>query len=284
MTISVGTVFAGINTIETLLGNSTSSDTTAIFAQNSVPVTNNGVPVYSQNSLNRPNPQPLMTFPQYLQRARPVKLLVRQTLRPMEHPLETGAIITDHVIILPNEIEIEFIAQQKDYISVYQEMRQLWQSATLMRVNTRATSYQNMLIAEMPHEETVERFNAITFRVRFKQVLFANTVTATSTQTSVYAPADPTQVPVVQQGQVTAQPLPTPVTNSNGVVADPLSSSGFSQFIPGPLTSFIPGANSTPPLPLSQVSALLPTIPTASLDTVKNLPGFGKLSAALGGP
>ena len=140
-----------------------------------------------------------------------------------------------------------------------------------------------MFITEMPHEETTERFNAITFRVRFKQIIFAAEVTAAPVQGPPYSPADPTQAATLQQGQVTASALPTPVTNANGVVADPLSSTGFSQVTAGPLTAFTPGVNAAPPLSLAAVTASLPTVPTQSLDTIKALPGFGKLSSSLGG-
>ena len=124
----------------------------------------------------------------------PMKAVVKEHARAMEHPLETGSIITDHRIILPVEIEIPLIITAQNYQATYQIIKQLFLSSTLLMVQTRTSVYPNLMIKDMPHEETPDMFNAVTLALTFKEVLFAVPV-------SNFAPADPTKADAVVQGQ-----------------------------------------------------------------------------------
>ena len=57
--------------------------------------------------------------------AYPMKAIVRERARAMEHPIETGSIITDHRIILPIEIEIPLIVSAEFYQPTYQLIKQI---------------------------------------------------------------------------------------------------------------------------------------------------------------
>jgi hypothetical protein len=117
------------------------------------------------------------TFAQLVEPARPVRLSVKEHSKVMEHPIETGATITDFTITLPVEISMTLILTMGGYRGVFQQLQQLHQSATLLIVQTRTTSYAPMLIAEMPHEETTDMVDGVTVSLRLKQVLL---VTASS--------------------------------------------------------------------------------------------------------
>lgn len=141
-------------------------------------------------------------FNQLFPNARPIKALVRQNARAMEHPLENGQIITDYRIILPTEIELGVIVQAQFYQSTYQEILNNYMNSTLLVVQTKTATYLNMIISEMPHEESPELFDALPMGIRFKQVLLV-------TQQSTYAPADPLQ----SNTQTLGEQNPTSYTN-----------------------------------------------------------------------
>ena len=63
---------------------------------------------------------------QVFQKARAIKATIMRASKAMEHPLETGATITDHRIILPVNIELSMVLSSGDYRTVYQQVRDLF--------------------------------------------------------------------------------------------------------------------------------------------------------------
>lgn len=121
-------------------------------------------------------------FGQMFGNARPVKAIVRETSKIMEHPLETGVVIADHHIINPVEIDLQMIVNSQFYATTYAQMRQAFVNATLLAVKTRVGTYSNMIIADMPHEEDAEMYDSIIIGLHLKQVLYvtpnSNTVSS----------------------------------------------------------------------------------------------------------
>lgn len=117
--------------------------------------------------------------------ARPLKGLIREESRTMEHPVEKGSIIADHRIIVPVEIYFPMMVNAAFYGSVYNEMKGIFNNATLLSVQTRVGVYRNMFIAGMPHEETPDQYDAITIALHLKEVLYSDS-------TTIYAPEPPT--------------------------------------------------------------------------------------------
>ena len=119
--------------------------------------------------------------------ARPMRATIRETSKLMEHPVETGVILTDHHIINPVEIDIPMIVSNTSsgvigaltglttsqaYAATYSEIRQNFINATLLAVKTNVGVYNNMVIADMPHEENPDMFDVITINLHLKQVIF----------------------------------------------------------------------------------------------------------------
>lgn len=145
-------------------------------------------------------------FIQVFTRARAIKAVVKEQAKVMEHPIENGAIITDHRIILPVEIELSLILQSPDYQDVYKTIRQFYLNGTLLVVQTRSGIYENQLIASMPHEEDPSQYDALAIALSLKQAQF---VTASFSA----VPKNPHNTSTVQRG--TQQPTtPTPVNQS----------------------------------------------------------------------
>jgi hypothetical protein len=104
--------------------------------------------------------------------ARPLKASVRETSKVMEHPVETGVVLSDHHIINPVEIDLPLVVPALYYGSVYQQIKADFLAATKLSVKTPVNVYGSMIIADMPHEESPEHFSVIIIGLRLKQVLF----------------------------------------------------------------------------------------------------------------
>ena len=105
--------------------------------------------------------------------ARAIKATVKEESKVMEHPIETGATIVDHRIILPTEIELALILLSTDYQSVYHQIREYYYNSTLMTIQTRSGIYPNQMIQGMPHEEDPTQYDVLTLILSLKQVQFA---------------------------------------------------------------------------------------------------------------
>lgn len=136
---------------------------------------------------------------QVFENARPMSADVHPRSKLLDHPLEQGQIVSDHKVILPLEITMPMVVVSAYYRDTYQEIWNLWKASELLNVQTRTGTYINMVIAEMPHEERVERYDAILLRMRFRQVL-------SNTGASNYAPADETMTDTQSLGFQYANP------------------------------------------------------------------------------
>lgn len=147
-------------------------------------------------------------YQQVFQQARAIKAVVKEQAKVMEHPVETGAIISDHRVILPVEIDLSLILASDDYQSVYKSIRQYYFNATLLVVQTRSGIYENQLISALPHEEDPNMFNALAIALSLKQVQFA---------TAQYGvvPRHPSNTTTVNRGAQQG----TPATNNQFTLA-----------------------------------------------------------------
>lgn len=107
---------------------------------------------------------------QILQSAKPLRATVKETSKLPEHPLESGAVINDHKIINPAEVEVTFFLAAGEFSAIYQTIRQIYLSGQLVTVQTKTASYRNMTIAELPHEETPDFIDALVVNVKFREI------------------------------------------------------------------------------------------------------------------
>lgn len=140
-----------------------------------------------------------------------LKAEVSPESRPMEHPVESGATITDHRILLPIEIELSTVLSSEDYKDVYKQIVAFYTQGTLLTVQCRAGTFTNQLIQAIPHTEDAEQYDAIVLSLKLKQVLVAVTpstsviapgVNANSASAKVVAPAQPQNTTSVDIGTV----------------------------------------------------------------------------------
>ncbi|UUM20926.1 phage baseplate protein [Mycoavidus sp. SF9855] len=111
------------------------------------------------------------SFAQCFVDARPIKSTVKEASKTMEHPIESGATITDHRILLPVEIELSMMLPSTAYRNTYAQIREAYLNGQVFSVQTKAGRYPNMLITNMPHEEDPDIFDSIMLSLRLKEVL-----------------------------------------------------------------------------------------------------------------
>jgi hypothetical protein len=144
-------------------------------------------------------------YEQIFRNARAIKATVKEEAKLMEHPIETGATIVDHRIILPTEIELSLILTRHDYQDTYHQIREYYYNSTLLIIQTRSGIYENQLIQSMPHEEDPDQYDVLTLALSLKQVFFVTAQYGT-------VPKNPSNVNTssrgVQQG--------TPANSSQG--------------------------------------------------------------------
>lgn len=149
-------------------------------------------------------------FSQVFQKARAIKASIMRTSKAMEHPLETGATVTDHRVVLPVGIELSLILSSEDYKAVYQQVRDLFKRGELLTVQTRVDSFPSMLIEKMPHEEAPEMIDGVALALSLKEALFVQP------QFSALKVASPKDSNTVQRGQ--QQPKETPPARRSSIL------------------------------------------------------------------
>lgn len=126
--------------------------------------------------------------------ARPLKATPVSEIKYMQNPIETGASITDHFIVLPDGVQVDFLVSNFLYRSVYQQMKALAKAGTGFIVQTKSDTFINMRIEQLPAEEDPERFDAITISLTFVEIQFDPVRIQTLPQSQVASPADSSTV------------------------------------------------------------------------------------------
>lgn len=133
--------------------------------------------------------------------ARPIAALIREASKGLMYPIETGATLTDSIIIEPTEILMDMLIQQDGYATVYPQIRTGRLNGTLYTVQTRTGTYKNMYVEEMPHDETPDMMSAIKIHIKFKEALFVAPSTSGDTQIqNNFSPSNPQDFNTIAQG------------------------------------------------------------------------------------
>lgn len=145
-------------------------------------------------------------FAQLFPLGRPLKALIREEAKVMEHPVESGATVTDHRVILPVEIEMTLMLNDAEYRDTYNAVKERYLKTEVLTVQTKTGSYPNMILASIPHEEVPDVFDAIPMFLRFREVLFVAAQFQALPPRAVRKPSDAS---TVKRGEQTGKPEPT---------------------------------------------------------------------------
>lgn len=111
------------------------------------------------------------TFQQLFKTARPMRANISRNAKIMEHPIETGSIRQDYMIVLPTEIELSLLlASDGEYQKVYQAIKHAFTLGQTMSIQVKADVFPNMMIQSMPHEEDPTMFDAIPLALKLREV------------------------------------------------------------------------------------------------------------------
>lgn len=135
-------------------------------------------------------------FEQVFRAARPIKASVREESKLMEHPKENGETVVDHQVFQSVVIDLQLVLDSGKYRDTYKEIKGLYRQGQILRVQTRADSYQNMVIEALPHEEDPAMFNSIALTLRLKEISIV-----TAQYEAVYAPKNPAQSATADRGE-----------------------------------------------------------------------------------
>lgn len=111
------------------------------------------------------------SFNQLFENARPLRCLISERSKIMEHPIETGATIADHVVRQPIEIQLSVIPLPEDFVDSYNAIKAAYLANTFVSVQTKTDTYTNMLIYEMPHDETPEIFDTVAIGIKLREAI-----------------------------------------------------------------------------------------------------------------
>jgi len=141
-----------------------------------------------------------------------------------DHPVEVGAVISDHAFALPARLgliyawsggsdqnqtvdpETQAVSKDPDFLkNIYQQLLNLEKNRVLCEVNTGKRMYQNMLISRLTIRTDKENENSLTVHVEMKEILTAATQSVPLSNAAVQQFPQNT-APVVNQGNVSLQP------------------------------------------------------------------------------
>lgn len=149
---------------------------------------------------------------------RPIKAQIKEESKPMEHPVETGALVTDHRVILPTDMELSTYVVAEEYREVYRQVKDIYLRGDLLTVQTRVDSYPSMIIVSIPHEESGEIQDGITLILQLREVKFVDAVfedmkvpppkpaAAKNSDTKKRGEQRPTETPEPRKGSFLSKP------------------------------------------------------------------------------
>lgn len=87
-----------------------------------------------------------------------------------EHPLETGNKIADFAIIRPVTLQVFALIPAEDTMTLYTQLRDMQRNGTRLSLFTRADAYDDLIIEELPHEESPEVGDCLSINLLLREV------------------------------------------------------------------------------------------------------------------
>lgn len=144
----------------------------------------------------------------------PMRMTVRELRRTTKYQVEDGSTRSDHVVVDPVEISIDLVIEDEFARDGYQQIRQAWNDNRLVTVQGKVSSYPNMLIAEIPHDESPEYGMGIAMPIRLVEWR------SVEPQYSALPPSkvkSPQQASTAKKGQKQTTPADAPTTRKSSV-------------------------------------------------------------------
>ena len=99
----------------------------------------------------------------------PIRVSVRESKKATQFAVEDGSERSDHVVTAATEISFDLFISDDRARNAYEEIRQAWRTNQLVTVQTSVSSYPDMLILDIPHDETQDAGGSIRIPVRMQE-------------------------------------------------------------------------------------------------------------------
>lgn len=100
-----------------------------------------------------------------------VSCKVNDQSKLMEHPVESGAKISDHKVFEPRTMDITIALTSDGFDTEYAELFDLYRQCAILSLQTKVQVYNNLQIASIPHEEKVTTMNRLIFNIQLKEAI-----------------------------------------------------------------------------------------------------------------
>lgn len=110
------------------------------------------------------------TFDELFDSVSPMRLSVQESKRATKFAVEDGTERSDHIVTALTEMQIDLYLYEETRNS-FENLRQAFEEHMLVTVQTKVASYSNMLIVDIPHDETVDLGDAVNVSMRLQQWL-----------------------------------------------------------------------------------------------------------------
>ncbi len=111
-----------------------------------------------------------------------VKMRVIENAKMMQHPVESGTVITDYKVVMPAQIILTIYLVRGAYRNTFAMIHRAYLKSTEMSLQDRAHYYSKLVISEMPHEESAEVFDGIILTLHLTEVLTVKPKSVTITK------------------------------------------------------------------------------------------------------
>lgn len=98
----------------------------------------------------------------------PMRLAISESKRATKYAVEDGTERSDHVVTGLIEIQLDLIITD-EVRNTFENVRQAFLDNTLVTIQTKVTSYENMLILDCSHDEIVDLGDAVNIAMRLQQ-------------------------------------------------------------------------------------------------------------------
>lgn len=179
-----------------------------------MPITSN--PSYSSDTVSVLNNNSIQVF----ENARPIRLTVIPDSQFMIHPVQRKnglQLVADQRILIPLEINIEFILIPESYRDTYQQIYNAYRSSINFFVQSKSRTYGNMFIKSIPHEENPRLYDTISMTISFQEVIPIDVTTQVLSSNEVLNPSDES---TIVRGEQASTESTTENENSGSILFD----------------------------------------------------------------
>ena len=99
-----------------------------------------------------------------------MKISISPVAQLMDHPLESGSTISDHIVFLPTEAQLTIIVDAPNYQDTYQQINDIYRAAKILTIQAKAARYESFVINGIPHEETPGNYDTLNMVISLREV------------------------------------------------------------------------------------------------------------------